>query len=294
MPRTVSLTALPDRYAICRLDPGAPAATWMHQGEVSCIFRSGEETSVLCTQSAAPDSVKANKGWRVLRFDGTFDFEQVGLLASVLNPLAVRGVSVLALSSFDTDYVLVQQGDLAKALMLLERAGHRVAIRHKDGATLRITDATTSEELDVARTLFREYAAALPFSLCFQGFDQELAALPSKYARPDGCILLAWNAETPVGCIAVRPIEAMNGDATPVCEMKRMFVRPAARGLGVGRLLAERLLAEARDRGYATMKLDSEPDFAAAMALYRSLGFTNTPRYNDDPHPQTVFMAMRL
>lgn len=155
--------------------------------------------------------------------------------------------------------------------------------------------AATRHELAVAAELFREYAAGLPFSLCFQGFEEELATLPGKYATPKGEILLALGDEpapkTPVGCIALRPLPVL-GDG--VCEMKRMYVIPAWRGRGVGRLLAERLIADAARFGYSTMKLDSEPDMAAAVALYRSLGFVACERYNDDPHPQTVFMELDL
>lgn len=158
--------------------------------------------------------------------------------------------------------------------------------------TIRAADSPA--DLDAARELFREYAASLPFSLDYQGFDTELAALPGKYAPPGGRILLAWEGSTPLGCIAVRPLAALDDDAAPVCEMKRMYVRPTARGLGVGRALGKELLRVARAAGYATMKLDTESDFAAAVALYRSLGFAECPRYNDDPMPNTIWMSIML
>ncbi|GJQ29308.1 MAG: N-acetyltransferase [Phycisphaerae bacterium] len=154
--------------------------------------------------------------------------------------------------------------------------------------------ATTPAHRRDFEALCREYAASLPFSLCFQGFDEEMRTLPGKYAQPKGVILLAYVNSEPAGCVALREIEHQPGDAAPVCEMKRMFVRPAFRGLGLGRALAERLLVFARNAGYATMKLDSEDTFTAAIALYRSLGFADIPRYNDDPHPHTVWLAKRL
>jgi putative acetyltransferase len=150
------------------------------------------------------------------------------------------------------------------------------------------------EDFDNFRALCREYAESLPFSLCFQGFDQEMAGLPGKYAAPTGAMLLAKVDGRPAGCAALRPIDALPGDPVPVCEMKRMFVRPEYRGLGLGRLLAEELLSRARNAGYRMMKLDSEPDFTAAMSLYRALGFVDIARYNDDPHPQTVYLGLRL
>lgn len=154
-----------------------------------------------------------------------------------------------------------------------------------------IIRATTRAHLSAAADLFREYAASLPFSLCFQGFEEELATLPGKYAPPAGVILLAMAGETPVGCIAMRPLPDL-GDG--VCEMKRMYVVPARQGQGIGRRLAEQLIADARTAGHTRMKLDSEPDMAAAVELYRTLGFTPCERYNNDPHPQTVFMELRL
>lgn len=154
-----------------------------------------------------------------------------------------------------------------------------------------IIRATTRAQLTAAAELFREYAASLPFSLCFQGFEEELATLPGKYAPPTGVILLAMAGETPVGCIAMRPLPDLGA---AVCEMKRMYVVPTRQGQGIGRRLAEQLIAEARAAGHTLMKLDSEPDMAAAMGLYRSLGFVPCDRYNNDPHPQTVFMELRL
>lgn len=141
--------------------------------------------------------------------------------------------------------------------------------------------------------LFREYVASLPFPLDYQGFDAEVASLPGKYAMPGGCILLARRGGEYVGCIALRPLDASGlraSDVEPVCEMKRMYVRPAGRGLGIGRMLSEELLAFARGAGYRTMKLDTESTFVAATALYRALGFAECERYNDDPQPDTIWM----
>lgn len=167
------------------------------------------------------------------------------------------------------------------------------------GARVRVRLAESAAELSQAAALMREYAASLAFALDYQGFESEVASLPGKYAPPQGCILLAWvddHAE-PVGCIAMRPLDASGyreGDPTPACEMKRMYVRPTARGLGAGRALAAELLARARRAGYAMMKLDTERTFLAATALYRELGFVEIPRYNDDPQPDTIWMGLVL
>mgnify|MGYP000092789277 CR=1 FL=1 len=157
-----------------------------------------------------------------------------------------------------------------------------------------VSEADSPEVLAIAAALFREYAASLPFSLCFQGFDEEVVALPGKYARPGGRLLIGWVDDVPRGCVALRPIGAMPGDLEPVCEMKRLYVQPEARGLGLGRRMCSRLLDEASLAGYQFMKLDSEPDFDAAVGLYRSLGFGPVARYNDDPHPETIYLGKVL
>ncbi len=165
----------------------------------------------------------------------------------------------------------------------------------------------TGEDHRAAAALFREYAASLPqsaqISLAHQGFEAELAGLPGKYAQPAGCILLGYAplevgaVAAPVGVVALRPLDSSGirpGDPTPICEMKRMYVSPRARGLGVGRVLTDALLEFARGAGYRMMKLDTEPDFIPAVTLYRSLGFVDVPRYNDDPVSCTLWMGLHL
>lgn len=161
--------------------------------------------------------------------------------------------------------------------------------------------ATTHGQIAAAASLFREYAATLPasaqLSLAHQGFEAELAGLPGKYAEPQGCILLAVHDTVAIGVVALRPLDpsgVRTGDPTPICEMKRMYVRPTARGLGAGKALAVELLSRARAGGYRMMKLDTEPDFVPAVSLYRSLGFVDIPRYNDDPVACTLWMGMHL
>lgn len=137
--------------------------------------------------------------------------------------------------------------------------------------------------------LFREYAASLGFSLCFQGFDRELTDLAARYGPPRGVALIAADASGDAGCIALKDLEG------GVCEMKRLYVRPGHRGRGLGRTLAQRLIAEARSLGYSRMRLDTIAEtMRAAVALYRSLGFVEIEPYTANPVPGALFMELRL
>lgn len=147
-------------------------------------------------------------------------------------------------------------------------------------------------DLPAVRALFKAYIDSLRqdfgLDLGFQNVEAELAALPGAYAPPQGALLLAELEGTVVGLAAMRPLPC--GSA----EMKRMYLRPAARGRGVGRALAEAIVAAARAGGYRRIRLDTQRDFGAAVALYRSLGFAETARYNDNPLPRAMFMALDL
>jgi ribosomal protein S18 acetylase RimI-like enzyme len=137
-----------------------------------------------------------------------------------------------------------------------------------------IIEASGADDLETVRRLFRAYAASLPFSLAFQGFEAELAGLPAPYVPPGGCLLLARRDREAIGVIGLKPF------APGIAEIKRLFVVPEARGLGLGKRLAERAIAEARAKGYARVRLDTHrPSMGAAIALYRSLGFAEIPPY---------------
>lgn len=143
-------------------------------------------------------------------------------------------------------------------------------------------------DLTRVRELFVEYAAWLNVDLCFQGFDTELAGLPGDYARPDGRLLLAMHDAQAAGCIALRRLDARSG------EVKRLWVRPPFRASGLGRLLATRIIAEARAVGYQRLVLDTLAPMTAAIALYRSLGFRDIAPYYHNPLPGAVYMGLEL
>lgn len=153
---------------------------------------------------------------------------------------------------------------------------------------LSIDEVRSSDELLQTRSLFEEYAAALEVDLGFQGFEEELATLPGSYARPEGRLLLASCDGQVAGCVALRRLV---GDT---CEMKRLYVRPQFRDRGVGRSLVERIISEAGQAGYARMRLDSLPSMAAAITLYRQLGFRDIPAYRDNPVPGSTFLELQL
>lgn len=155
-------------------------------------------------------------------------------------------------------------------------------------APLAVRAAVVPDELELVRTLFREYAAGLGADLEFQDFERELAALPGKFAPPRGRLLLAVQGEREVGCVALREIDAAT------CEMKRMYVRPQARGRGAGRLLALHLCAQARAAGYSRMWLDTLASLPDALRLYRELGFEPIAPYVYNPLPDAIYLGLEL
>jgi GNAT superfamily N-acetyltransferase len=154
--------------------------------------------------------------------------------------------------------------------------------------TPHIASLDTRSAMEPVRELFREYQAALGVDLGFQRFDAELAGLPGDYAPPRGRLLLASVGDACAGCIALRPVDA---DA---CEMKRLYVRPEFRATGLGRLLAQHVIDEARAIGYRRMCLDTLPSMAGAQRLYESLGFRDIPAYRYNPIAGTRFLGLEL
>ena len=154
---------------------------------------------------------------------------------------------------------------------------------------MKLIQAETPEQIEEARRLFREYQSWLKLDLCFQNFERELLNLPGDYAPPSGRLLLAEIDGKVAGCVALRPA----GEGA--CEMKRLYVRPAFRGTGLGRRLAETIIEEARSAGYERMRLDTIPGaMERAVGLYRSLGFVETTPYYHSPVEGTLYMELPL
>jgi ribosomal protein S18 acetylase RimI-like enzyme len=153
-----------------------------------------------------------------------------------------------------------------------------------------ITTAVSTADLDVVAHLFRAYAAAIGVDLGYQDFEKELATLPGKYASPSGALLIARDNEgVPIGCVALRPM-APDG----CCEMKRLYVSPAARGLGLGRALLQAILTEAARLGYHEIRLDTLPTMTEAIAMYGKAGFETIAPYYDTAPAGTIFMRRLL
>lgn len=157
---------------------------------------------------------------------------------------------------------------------------------------LRLITPDTPELIGATRLIFREYANSLNVDLCFQGFEAELATLPGEYAAPGGQLLLALVDDEVAGCGAFRPLPDV--DFANACEMKRLYVRPAFRRFGLGRLVAQRLLDDARRAGYSTMLLDTLDEMESARELYATLGFGDIPPYYYNPIPGAHYLKADL
>jgi putative acetyltransferase len=154
---------------------------------------------------------------------------------------------------------------------------------------LQFVQVQSESQIEQVRELFLEYARSLGFSLCFQNFDQELANLPGDYSPPHGKLLLAEFEGELAGCVALHKLE------NEICEMKRLYLRPQFRGKGLGRALATRIIAEARDLGYSRLRLDTvESAMQDAVAMYLKLGFRKIDPYCENPMPSALYMELVL
>lgn len=181
--------------------------------------------------------------------------------------------------------VLIRDLSLAVARSLADaRSYSRLTRRHM----LHLKQVETAEEIEIARGLLREYQQALGVDLCFQGFESELKGLPGAYAPPSGRLLLAWRDGSPIGCVALQHVDANRG------EMKRLYVRPSARGTGLGRALLARILEDAVSIGYSEVVLDTLPSMGEAQRLYERFGFREIAPYRPNPIVGSRYLGKKL
>ena len=165
-------------------------------------------------------------------------------------------------------------------------------MRPNETARVTLRLAHFPDDLDTVRSLFRDYQTDMGIDLCFQGFEAELANLPGEYAQPAGSVFVACVDSAPAGCCAFRPLT--NTDHLDACEMKRLFVRRAFRGFGLGRLLVEQVMSDARLAGYTTMLLDTLSDMETARALYQESGFVEVAPYYHNPIAGAHYLKVDL
>lgn len=176
--------------------------------------------------------------------------------------------------------------DIQNYLLPLNASSVRLLVNVNSPA---ITEAMDPADFATARTLFREYAAALNVDLCFQNFAEELSHLEDMYSPPRrGCLLLLRQGGEAIGCVAIRNLDGTR------CEMKRLYVKPQSRGFGFGKLLAHRAVERARELGYAQMVLDTLPAMTEAQSLYASLGFSETESYYPNPLSGARYLELAL
>lgn len=158
----------------------------------------------------------------------------------------------------------------------------------KSDAGIALRSPESQADFDIVRSLFREYEKAIGIDLCFQDFEAELAGLPGRYAPPDGRLYVAYFDGNVAGCVGIRKL------TDGICEMKRLYVRPRFRGRRIGRILAQKTVDAAREAGYEVMRLDTLNTMVEAITLYESIGFARAEAYYDNPHPDAVYMELKL
>ncbi len=273
----MNLTVLPEIFAVSRLAPDAPVPQWLPPKGLVHMTRTASEMSLVCAESYVPAAVRSERGWRCFELEGPIPFDQTGVLDSVLHPLAGERIPIFAVSTFDTDYVLVKEADLVAAGGVLEAAGHMVS--HPDWS-IRLAGAS---DLVHVRALFEAYWKSFGFTPCFQNFAAELESLPGDYT-----LVLAWKADQPAGCVAFRPFDGRRAEA------KRLFVPPAFRGHGFGAALLEWAILQARRMGYQELVGDTMPVMKDALAMYERRGFEITPPYSPAPTEGAIYLRFRL
>lgn len=274
------LTLLPEVLAVSRLDAASALPAWLPRQGFLNITRTDEELSIVCEESRVPRGVRSEGGWNGFQLAGPIPFTTTGVLASLLAPLAEAQIGIFAISTYDTDYLLVKEADRDRAIEALTTRGYTIP-----KPQWRIEPAGDPAPI---RALFEEYWRSFGFTPCFQNFSEELANLPGAYVPPAGRLAIAWWGGEPAGCVALKRFDAQR------CEAKRLFVRPQFRGHGLGRALLEWVIREARRAGYEALVGDTMPVMREALAIYERRGFEITQAYDANPTPGAIFLRLPL
>jgi putative acetyltransferase len=261
----VILELWPGSYAVCRLGPAAAVPEWARRGRLNSITRTAAELSIVCDAGGVPPDVRAERGFRVVAVRGPLDLNLAGVLAGLTAPLAAAGISVFALATYDTDYLLVRQHDLDRALAALRDAGHDVA---------NVTICREQLPSSLADQLIAELNAELTAMYPEPGATH-FRLNPEEVSPGRGAFVVAFARKGPVGCGAVRRLDP------ETAELKRMYVVPSARGEGIGRALLDALEREARQLMVRRLVLETGIRQAAALALYERAGFERIPPYGE-------------
>ena len=261
----VTIDRWPDSYAVCRLDPTAAVPEWASRGRLHSITRTATELSIICDADGVPSDVRAERGYRVLAVRGPLDLKLTGVLAGLVAPLAAAGISVFAIATYDTDYLLVREHDIDHAVTVLRNAGYEVPTVAicRERLPSPLADRLIAG-LNAELTAMYPEAGATHFRLD-----------PEEVAPGRGAFVVAFAGDAPVGCGAMRRIELETG------ELKRMYVVPSARGTGIGRALVDALEREARHIGIRRLVLETGIRQIAALALYEHTGFGRIPLYGE-------------
>lgn len=252
----------------------------------------GAESRLFAERAAA---IAYDSGWRLVNVDSTVLLERPrlgphidGIRASIASALGlpIGSVSVKAKTREGLGDVGRLESIEAQAVVLVESLGGSASAR--DPASAIEYRKLGKADVGAAKELIGEYVRSLPADISYQGVHGELASFPAKYAEPDGAFIVAADGPALAGCVGLRRLP------DGLCEMKRLFVRDAYKGRGIGRALASAIIGEAAAKGYRAIRLDTLASMEAAVGLYRSLGFVEIGRYIDNPLPGAMFMERRL
>lgn len=275
----LKLKFLPIEFSIIKLKLNSKLPNWILKCDLYFISKSDTSVSVLCPSKYIPNKYYSIDKWNGFKIDGNFPFSAVGILQSVIAPLAVNKISILTFSTFETDYIFVQKRNLDKSINVLSK--------HFALDTI-YKIAKAKKHFNDGKKLFLQYANSLNYDLCFQNFDKELKSIDKEYNNPNGALILAYKNKLAIGCVGIRKF------SNKTAELKRMFVQKEYRGNKIGQTMLELVLDISNKLNYKKIRLDTLPSMKKAHKLYRDNGFVEIPSYRFNPIKGTIFMQKYL